>query len=164
MSSRQVQKISSTSLADKARDMIRDAIFEGKIRPEERLPIERIAADLGVSRTPVREALKALDADGSVRIPATRGAVVRRFDSDELRDRYCVRPRLEGYAGEPACRMDTGALAEALEDNWAQRKAMLARGRKPARVRHLLEAHIPDARDDLRAGQGRGDAASGKES
>ena len=110
--------------------MIRDAIFEGKIKPEERLTIERIAADLGVSRTPVREALKALEADGIVSILPNRGAVVRRFDTDELRDRYSVRAHLEGYAGELACGRDSnGSLAKALEDNCEQLNNLLGRSR-----------------------------------
>ena len=58
MASRKLGKISNQSLADQARDLIRQAIYEGKILPEERLTIERIAADFGISRTPVREALK----------------------------------------------------------------------------------------------------------
>ncbi len=124
-----LQKIFAASLADQARDMIRDAIFEGKIKPEERLTIERIAADLGISRTPVREALKALEADGIVSILPNRGAVVRRFDSDELRDRYSVRSQLEGYAGELACRRDGGALATLLEENCNAMKPLLARAR-----------------------------------
>jgi len=52
-----LRKLKSDSLADKAADMIRSAIFEGHIKPEERLTIEHIAAQLGISRTPVREAL-----------------------------------------------------------------------------------------------------------
>ena len=126
---RPLQKISATSLADRAREMIRDAIFEGKIQPEEKITIERIAADLGVSRTPVREALKALEADGMVSILPNRGAVVRRFDSDEIRDRYSVRALLEGYAGELACRRDAAGVAQKLEDNCAQMKSLIARAR-----------------------------------
>src|SRR4051812_14983127 len=45
--------VPSPSMADQARDRIREAIFEGKIKPEERLIIERIAAEIGSSRTPV---------------------------------------------------------------------------------------------------------------
>ena len=109
--------ISSQSLADQARDLIRQAIFEGKIKPEERLTIERIAAELGISRTPVREALKALETDGIVRIHPHRGAIVQKFDRDELRDRYSVRALLEGYAGELACKADAAGIAADLAAN-----------------------------------------------
>ncbi len=74
MKSPKLGTISNQSLADQARDLIRQAIYEGKIGPEERLTIERLAADFGISRTPVREALKALETDGIVRMhPHRRG-------------------------------------------------------------------------------------------
>ena len=107
--------ISNQSLADQARDLIREAIFNGKIKPEERLTIERIAADIGISRTPVREALKALETDGILRIEPHRGAVVRRFDKDELYDFHTIRAQLEGYAGELACKRDAAAVTRDLE-------------------------------------------------
>jgi GntR family transcriptional regulator, vanillate catabolism transcriptional regulator len=117
--------ISNQSLADQARDLIREAIFNGTIKPEERLTIERIAADFGISRTPVREALKALETDGIVRIEPHRGAVVQGFDKEELYDRYSIRAQLEGYAGELACRRDAIAVAQDLERNCAElKKAM----------------------------------------
>lgn len=118
--------ISAHSLADQARDLIREAIFEGKIKPEERLTIERIAAEFGISRTPVREALKALETDGIVRIQPHRGAIVQRFDEDELADRYTVRALLEGYAGELACKADANAIARDLEANCAQLQQAMA--------------------------------------
>ena len=106
MATRKLGSISNQSLADQARDLIRRAIFEGEIQPEERITIERIAADFGISRTPVREALKALETDGIVRIHPHRGAVVQRFEAKELYDRYTVRALLEGFAAELACRND----------------------------------------------------------
>ena len=75
--SNNLSKLQSDSLADKARDMIRAAIFEGHIQPDERLTIEHIAAQLGISRTPVREALKALETDGIVKLLPNRGAIVQ---------------------------------------------------------------------------------------
>jgi GntR family transcriptional regulator, vanillate catabolism transcriptional regulator len=121
--------ISNQSLADQARDLIREAIFNGKIKPEERLTIERIAAEFGISRTPVREALKALETDGIVRIEPHRGAVVQRFDEDELYDRYSIRALLEGYAGELACQRDALAVARDLERNCAELKKAMGSAR-----------------------------------
>lgn len=118
--------ISAHSLANQARDLIRDAIFEGKIKPEERLTIERIAAEFGISRTPVREALKALETDGIVRIQPHRGAIVQRLDEDELSDRYTVRALLEGYAGELACKADAPAIARDLDANCGELQQAIA--------------------------------------
>jgi DNA-binding GntR family transcriptional regulator len=121
--------ISNQSLADQARDLIREAIFNGRIKPEERLTIERIAAEFGISRTPVREALKALETDGIVRIEPHRGAVVQRFDKDELHDRYSIRALLEGYAGELACKRDAPAVARDLERNCTELKKAMTNAR-----------------------------------
>ncbi len=117
MSGKRFDQLANQSLADQARDLIRQAIFEGKIKPEERLTIERIAEDLGISRTPVREALKALEADGILRVLPRRGAIVEKFDADEVYDRYTVRAMLEGYAGERACKAHAVELAGELSAN-----------------------------------------------
>ncbi len=114
--SNHLSKLQSDSLADKARDMIRAAIFEGHIQPDERLTIEHIAAQLGISRTPVREALKALETDGIVRLLPNRGAIVQSFTREELADRFLVRGALEGLAGELACRHEGKRLGAVLAD------------------------------------------------
>ncbi len=112
-----LSKLSADSLADKAAEMIRSAIFDGHIQPDERITIEHIAAQLGISRTPVREALKALETDGIIKILPNRGAVVQRFGRPELSDRFTVRATLEGLAGELACRNDGKRVAALLSAN-----------------------------------------------
>lgn len=123
-----MQKVTSLSLADQAREMIRNAIVQGSIQPEERLTIERIAAELGISRTPVREALKSLEAEGMVKLLPHRGAVVLKFDEAEIHDRYSVRANLEGYAGEQACRLAPDQVAAALAANCDEAEALIAAG------------------------------------
>lgn len=115
-----LSKLHSDSLADKAREMIRAAIFDGHIQPDERLTIEHIAAQLGISRTPVREALKALETDGIVKLLPNRGAIVQSFTRDDLADRFRVRAALEGLAGELACRNDGKRLGALLAANQKQ--------------------------------------------
>lgn len=137
--SERLARIPVASLAEQARTLIRNAIFEGKIKPEERLTIERIAGELGISRTPVREALKLLEADGIIRMLPNRGAVVQRFDQDELIERYSLRALLEGYAAEMACRAQGPALVPALDANNAAMEQEIGR----------LEAIDRDGGDDL---------------
>ena len=120
-----LSKVTTQSLAEQAREMIRNAIFEGVIKPEERLTIERIAAEMGISRTPVREALKALEADGIVKLFPHRGAIVQRFDEAEIQDRYSVRATLEAYAGVLAWERRGDALADELEANCAAMEALI---------------------------------------
>lgn len=126
MTATRLGRISNLSLADQARELIREAIFEGRIKPDERLTIERLAADFGISRTPVREALKALESDGMVQIHPHRGAIVQRFDKDEILDRYEIRALLEGHAGELACRVDSQAVARDLEANCVRLERAIA--------------------------------------
>lgn len=81
---------------------VRSAIVEGRYAPGQRLVEQRIAADLGLSRTPVREALRRLEAEGLVVSERNRGASVRELSRAEVRDLYDLRIRLESYAAELA--------------------------------------------------------------
>ncbi|HLH66259.1 MAG TPA: GntR family transcriptional regulator [Solirubrobacteraceae bacterium] len=88
--------------SDVASELIRDAILYGRLLPGERLKEEQLARDLGLSRTPVREALLLLQAEGLIESVPNRGAVVRAFSSTELADMYDLRAMLESYAARRA--------------------------------------------------------------
>ncbi len=81
---------------------LRDSIVEGRLAPGVRLIEQSLAEQLGVSRTPVREALRHLEADGLVISERNRGAEVRRLSAVEVDDLYELRGRLESYAAELA--------------------------------------------------------------
>jgi len=81
---------------------VRQAIVEGTYEPGRRLVEQRIAEDFDVSRTPVREALRMLEAEGLVTSEPNRGAAVRAFSTEEIVDVYELRARLESYAAELA--------------------------------------------------------------
>lgn len=87
---------------DDAYRELRHRIIEGSYAPGERLIEERIAHDLGISRTPVRQALARVEAEGLVRSLPNRGAVVRSFTRDELIQTFELRALLEGHAAERA--------------------------------------------------------------
>jgi DNA-binding GntR family transcriptional regulator len=78
-------------------DYIRRQIFEGKLHVGERVPQDEIAAALGVSRVPVREAVIALDREGWVMIQPHRGAFVVGLDENSTRDHYELLGRVYGY-------------------------------------------------------------------
>lgn len=121
-----IQALSGTSLADQAYEMIRGAILEGELRPQERFTIEEMAAKLGISRTPVREALKALQGDGFVRLLPHRGAMVETYAHDEIQKRYVIKAMLEGYAAELACEERSEELAANLRRNCEQLEKLCA--------------------------------------
>lgn len=102
-----------TSPGHTAYARIREAIVEGRYRPGQRLIEQRIAEEIELSRTPVREALRRLEAEGLVVSEPNRGAAVRSVSIDELTDLYELRARLEAYAAELAAdRADDDARAE----------------------------------------------------
>jgi DNA-binding GntR family transcriptional regulator len=85
-----------------ATELIREAIVDGRLPPGKRLKEEELARELGISRTPVREALLILQAEGLVDAAPNRGAAVRSHAADDLEDLYQLRALLEGYAARRA--------------------------------------------------------------
>ncbi|GGG87607.1 GntR family transcriptional regulator [Salipiger pallidus] len=77
---------------------VRDGIVSGALRWGEKLGESGLASELGVSRTPVREALRNLAADGYVELRLNAGAQVRRWDADEVNSSFEVRADIEGNA------------------------------------------------------------------
>ena len=96
-----------------ATELIREAIVDGRIAPGQRLKEEELARELGISRTPVREALLMLQAEGLVEAAPNRGATVRAHDAQDLDDLYQLRALLEGHAARRAAtRLSDDQLSE----------------------------------------------------
>jgi DNA-binding GntR family transcriptional regulator len=83
-------------------ERLRALILTGEYGPEERLIEEQLAERLGVSRTPVRQALTMLEAEGLVEITPNRGATVCSFSIEDVWDIYDLRAVLEGHAARRA--------------------------------------------------------------
>jgi len=83
-------------------DEIRDMILRGDLRPGDRLHEKKIADSLGVSRNPVREAIRALEVTGLIDVTPRIGASVSTFDIDDLCQLLDVLCRLEAFAAELA--------------------------------------------------------------
>ena len=95
---------------------LRQAILKGELEPGERLMEIQLAERLGVSRTPIREAIRKLELEGLVLMIPRKGAEVAKISESNLRDVLEVRRSLEELAAELACqRMDAEALKD-LED------------------------------------------------
>jgi DNA-binding GntR family transcriptional regulator len=92
----------SRSASAAASEVIREAIIDGRLAPGQRLKEEELARELGMSRTPVREALLLLQSEGLVASIPRRGATVRSYAADDLDDMYQLRAVLEGYAARRA--------------------------------------------------------------
>lgn len=85
-----------------ATELIRGAIVDGRLAPGQRLKEEELARELGISRTPIREALLVLQAEGLVMAAPNRGATVRSHTAQDLDDLYQLRALLEGFAARRA--------------------------------------------------------------
>lgn len=83
-------------------DEIRGMITRGEIKPGDRLVEDRLAEQLGVSRNPVREAIRALESTGLVEVRPRKGAYVSSFDVADVRKLLHLRALLEAYAAELA--------------------------------------------------------------
>src|SRR3954464_7132534 len=79
-------------------ELIREAILDGELGGGGGWKEDKLARRLDVSRTPVREALRRLEAEGLVVVEPQRGATVRAYETRELDDIYPLRAVLEGYA------------------------------------------------------------------
>ena len=96
-----------------ATELIRQAILDGRLNPGQRLKEEELARELGISRTPVREALLMLQAEGLVDATPNRGATVRAHTAHDLDDLYQLRALLEGYAARRAAsRLSDAGIAD----------------------------------------------------
>jgi DNA-binding GntR family transcriptional regulator len=96
-------RIARPSLHDAIVARVRDMIIEGELAPGTRIHEGQLGAALGVSRTPLREALKFLASEGLIELSPGKGAVVRTFSPKDVRDSLIVLGDLEALAGRLAC-------------------------------------------------------------
>jgi DNA-binding GntR family transcriptional regulator len=97
----------TASCADEASDRLRQAIVEGKLRPNQRLVESEVAQELEMSRTPVREALKRLQVQGYLSKLPRGGMIVTDHSPSQIRNVYEIREALESTAIRLACQRAT---------------------------------------------------------
>jgi DNA-binding GntR family transcriptional regulator len=111
-----------------ATELIRQAIIDGRLNPGQRLKEEELARELGISRTPVREALLMLQAEGLVDAAPNRGATVRSHSAEDLDDLYKLRAVIEGYATRRAASRLTDEAIAALRESCERFNGLLDDG------------------------------------
>jgi DNA-binding GntR family transcriptional regulator len=114
--------------AEAAYEAIRAGIVSGDFARGQRLREEELAARVGVSRTPVREALRRLDAEGLVEFAPNRGARVTAWSGQELWDNYEVRAMLESYGARLAAERITDEELDAIDEIAARMTALNRKG------------------------------------
>jgi DNA-binding GntR family transcriptional regulator len=125
------------TLREVVTEQIQQMIRDGELQPGERLLEDRLAEQLGVSRNPVREAIRALEATGLVEVVPRRGAYVAAFDATEAAELLDLRAALEAYAARLAAVRRT-------PEQLAHMRTTLDRGRAATAAGDLVgaaEAH-----------------------
>ncbi len=95
--------IARSSLHEQLTARLRDMIVEGDLAPGERVPEKALCERFGVSRTPLREALKVLASEGLLELLPNRGATVVGLTAADVDELFPIMGALEGLAGELAC-------------------------------------------------------------
>ena len=105
------------SLRGRVFHKIRDDILNGKYKEHDELREAAIGEELGVSRTPVREAFRQLELEGLIHIVPNKGAYVTGITSKDVRDIYMIRAQLEGLCAKWATERISDAQMQEMEEN-----------------------------------------------
>src|SRR3990167_1609482 len=124
----EVTPIIRRPLHEEATDRLRDLIVQGRLAPGARLNERLLTAQLGLSRTPLREAFKVLATEGLVELLPNRGAIVSQMDPARLSETLAVMGALEALAGELACLTATEAQLNEIRALHFEMLAYHARG------------------------------------
>ena len=125
-------RIRRVSLHDEVVARLRELVLEGELAPGTRIPEKTLCERFGVSRTPLREALKVLAAEGLLKLLPNRGAEVTRITPGEVEEMFAVMAALESAAGEAACRRIQDAEIAEIRALHARMLAYHRAGDRPA--------------------------------
>jgi DNA-binding GntR family transcriptional regulator len=101
---------------ERAYEHLKTSILSGRFNPGERLTEEHLARELGISRTPIREALHKLESEGLIKPLATRGFIASEDSREDVEELFEIRGVLEGYALRVICGRVTDAVLQQLEE------------------------------------------------
>jgi DNA-binding GntR family transcriptional regulator len=125
-----IAPLNRRTLHDEVVDRVRTLIIEGQLAPERRIHEGQLGQALGVSRTPLREALKVLASEGLIELVPGRGAVVRKLTPKDVRDMLDVLTALETLAGTLACRNATDEQIATLRRTHDEMMAFYGQGNR----------------------------------
>ena len=117
-----------SDLTDLTYNSIKQHILDGHFADDEKLTEASLSEQLGISRSPIREALNSLEKEGLIRIEPRRGAYVKQFSPKEVLDLYNLREVLEAYAVRMA--EVTPKLIASLEASIERIRTLLAENKK----------------------------------
>jgi DNA-binding GntR family transcriptional regulator len=131
----------SDTLRKKVLDYLREKILSGAMCPDERLIETKIAREIGVSRTPVREALHSLEQERLVKAIPRVGYVVTRMQKEEVEEICEIRVAIEGLAIRRAIEREQKKLANDLRKNILRQRSEISKGNLRAYVELDAQFH-----------------------
>ena len=134
-------KKNTIPVGEKVYKHLKSAVLSGRFGPGKRLKEEHLAKQLGVSRTPVREALHRLVSEGLISPLQTRGFTVSHDSKEEMEEFFEMRIFLEGYALRTVCQTISEEFHERLEEIIKNAEIALKRGQEAAVLKWNKQFH-----------------------
>lgn len=132
---------SQPRVADAVYERLREAIIGRRVEPGERLSVPNLAEQLGVSRSPAREAVQRLVQDGLATEEPRRGAVVATLDLSDVLPLYELREVLEGFAARLACARATEEEIDRLDQVVKQHRKAVDDGDRQRQIEYDMSFH-----------------------
>ena len=127
------------NLTTLAYNSIKEYVLDGRLDENSRLTEEFLSTQLGISKSPIREALNRLEAEGLIRIEPRKGAYLRRPSSQEVKDLYDLREALETYVMRTA-RLTPELLAE-LQKSLKRQRAFIKANSRAHYIKEDVQFH-----------------------
>jgi DNA-binding GntR family transcriptional regulator len=146
--------ITQQSLHDELLERLKKMIIAGEFLPGDKIPERQLCEQFGVSRTPLREALKVLAAEGLVQLAPNRGAVVATLNAEEIEECVPISEAIEDLSGQLACAHITDAEIAEINGLYARMVAEHGKGNRAGCVaanRLIHERIVSAARNPLLA-------------
>ena len=136
------------ALYEEVAELLRQRIFQRELEPGSWIDELKIAEEFGISRTPLREALKVLAAEGLVTMKVRRGAYVTEMSEKDLRDVYHLLSLLESDAAGVVAERATDAQLKTLQDLHAELEAAVADREKFFAINERFHMHLLEMADN----------------
>lgn len=130
------------SLKQKAYEGLRDRILSGALPPGALLSERQLAAELGMSKTPVHAALERLESEGLVTVAPQQGIVVRELSMKGIADHYEIREALEAFVVSRLAGKLTGEREARLRENLAENRRAVRAGDISENIRLDADFHL----------------------
>lgn len=134
-------RIQRRSLHDEVADRLRAMIMEGELAPGSKVTERLLCERFGISRTPLREALKVLAAEGLLELTPNQGATVARITLEDVEEVFAVMGALEALSGELACARITDEQIAAIKATHYRMVVHYQRGELPDYFKLNQEIH-----------------------